>query len=179
MKIVPLNEKIVVERLEADERTAGGIILPDTAKEKPKQGKIISVGDGKLLDDGKRAADLWPLAGNWLKSQNLDVYTWEPSLFGYRYALIAAVIGGARVLYNSLESLFEGRIGADLAIAIACLAAIVLKEELVAAEVVFIGLAGECLEAYTFGRTRRALGSLAELFPQRCWVLRDGQEVRT
>jgi chaperonin GroES len=56
MKIVPLNEKIVVERLEADERTAGGIILPDTAKEKPKQGKIISVGDGKLLDDGKRAA---------------------------------------------------------------------------------------------------------------------------
>jgi chaperonin GroES len=56
MKIVPLNDKIVVERLEADEKTAGGIILPDTAKEKPKQGKIISVGEGKLLDDGKRAA---------------------------------------------------------------------------------------------------------------------------
>ena len=55
MKIVPLNEKILVERLEADEKTAGGIILPDTAKEKPKQGKILSVGDGKLLDDGKRA----------------------------------------------------------------------------------------------------------------------------
>ena len=55
MKIVPLNEKIVVERLEADDRTAGGIILPDSAKEKPKQGKIISLGDGKLLDDGKRA----------------------------------------------------------------------------------------------------------------------------
>ena len=128
---------------------------------------------------GLLAADLWPLVGNWLKSQNLDVTTWEPSLFGYRFALIAAVIGGARVLYNSLESLFEGRIGADLALAIACLAAIVLKEELVAAEVVFIGLAGECLEAFTFARTRRALGSLAELFPQRCWVLRDGQEVRT
>jgi chaperonin GroES len=56
MKIVPLNEKIVVERLEADERTAGGILLPDSAKEKPKQGKIISLGDGKLLDDGKRAS---------------------------------------------------------------------------------------------------------------------------
>ena len=56
MKIVPLNDKIVVERLEADEKTAGGIILPDTAKEKPKQGKIISVGEGKLLEDGKRAA---------------------------------------------------------------------------------------------------------------------------
>ena len=56
MKVVPLNDKIVVERLEADEKTAGGIILPDTAKEKPKQGKVISLGDGKLLDDGKRAA---------------------------------------------------------------------------------------------------------------------------
>ena len=56
MTIVPLNDKIVVERLEADEKTAGGIILPDTAKEKPKQGKVVSVGEGKLLDDGKRAA---------------------------------------------------------------------------------------------------------------------------
>ena len=56
MKIVPLNEKIVVERVEADERTAGGIILPDTAKEKPKQGKVISVGEGKPLETGKRAA---------------------------------------------------------------------------------------------------------------------------
>lgn len=55
MKIVPLNDKIVVERLEADEKTAGGIILPDTAKEKPKQGKVISLGEGKLLEDGQRA----------------------------------------------------------------------------------------------------------------------------
>lgn len=56
MKIVPLNDKIVVKRLEAEERTAGGIVLPDTAKEKPKQGKVLSLGDGKLLDSGKRAA---------------------------------------------------------------------------------------------------------------------------
>jgi chaperonin GroES len=56
MNIVPLNDKIVVQRLEADEKTAGGIILPDTAKEKPKQGKILSLGEGKLLDNGKRAA---------------------------------------------------------------------------------------------------------------------------
>ncbi|MCS6866179.1 MAG: co-chaperone GroES [Gemmataceae bacterium] len=56
MKIVPLNDKIVVERLEADDKTAGGIILPDTAKEKPKQGKVLALGEGKLLDDGKRAA---------------------------------------------------------------------------------------------------------------------------
>ena len=55
MKIVPLNDQIVVERLEADEKTTGGIILPDTAKEKPKQGKVLSTGEGKLLDNGKRA----------------------------------------------------------------------------------------------------------------------------
>ena len=55
MKVVPLNDKIVVKRLEAEEKTAGGIVLPDTAKEKPKQGKVLSLGDGKLLDSGKRA----------------------------------------------------------------------------------------------------------------------------
>ena len=55
MKVVPLNDKIVVKRLEAEDKTAGGILLPDSAKEKPKQGKILSVGDGKLLENGKRA----------------------------------------------------------------------------------------------------------------------------
>jgi chaperonin GroES len=55
MKIVPLNEKILVERLEADDKTAGGIILPDAAKEKPKQGKILALGEGKPLENGKRA----------------------------------------------------------------------------------------------------------------------------
>ena len=56
MKVVPLNDKIVVKRLEAEDRTAGGIFLPDTAKEKPRQGKVVALGDGKLLDTGKRAA---------------------------------------------------------------------------------------------------------------------------
>jgi chaperonin GroES len=56
MKVVPLNDKIVVKRLEAEEKTAGGIVLPDTAKEKPKQGRVLSLGDGKLLDDGSRAS---------------------------------------------------------------------------------------------------------------------------
>ena len=56
MSIIPLNDKIVVERLEADDKTAGGIILPDTAKEKPKQGKVLAVGEGKALESGKRAA---------------------------------------------------------------------------------------------------------------------------
>ena len=55
MAIKPLGEKILVKRLEAEEKTAGGIVLPDSAKEKPKEGKIIALGDGKLLDDGSRA----------------------------------------------------------------------------------------------------------------------------
>ena len=55
MNIKPLGDKIVVERLEAEEKTSGGIVLPDTAKEKPKEGKVIAVGEGKLLENGKRA----------------------------------------------------------------------------------------------------------------------------
>ena len=56
MKVVPLNDKIVVKRLEAEEKTAGGIVLPDTAREKPKQGKVLAAGEGKVLDSGKRQA---------------------------------------------------------------------------------------------------------------------------
>jgi chaperonin GroES len=52
MKIRPLADKVLVQRLEAENKTAGGIVLPDTAKEKPQRGKIISVGQGKALDDG-------------------------------------------------------------------------------------------------------------------------------
>ena len=54
-KIVPLHDKILVKRVEAESKTRGGIVLPDTAKEKPKEGKVVAVGDGKLLDSGKRA----------------------------------------------------------------------------------------------------------------------------
>ena len=54
-KIRPLNDKLLVKRLEAEDVTKGGIVLPDTAKEKPKEGEILALGDGKLLDDGKRA----------------------------------------------------------------------------------------------------------------------------
>ncbi|MDP6440071.1 MAG: co-chaperone GroES [Candidatus Brocadiia bacterium] len=53
-KIKPIGGKILVKRLEAEEKTAGGIVLPDAAKEKPKEGKIIALGVGKLLDSGKR-----------------------------------------------------------------------------------------------------------------------------
>lgn len=52
MKIRPLADKVLVERLEAETKTTGGIVLPDSAKEKPQRGKIVNVGGGKLLDDG-------------------------------------------------------------------------------------------------------------------------------
>jgi chaperonin GroES len=54
MKIRPLDDRIVVEPVEAEEMTAGGILLPDAAKEKPQKGKIVAVGEGKQLDDGTR-----------------------------------------------------------------------------------------------------------------------------
>jgi chaperonin GroES len=54
MKIVPLGANLVVKRLPADEVTAGGIVLPDSAKEKPRQGRVLSIGDGRLLDNGTR-----------------------------------------------------------------------------------------------------------------------------
>ncbi len=56
LNIKPLNDKIIVKRMEADEMTAGGIYLPDTAKEKPKRGKVQAVGNGRLLDSGERGA---------------------------------------------------------------------------------------------------------------------------
>ena len=57
MKVEPLGDKVVVKRLEAEETTAGGIVLPDSAQEKPRQGRVLSVGDGKLLKNGNRAAN--------------------------------------------------------------------------------------------------------------------------
>ena len=53
MKVRPLHDRILVKRIEGEEKTKGGIIIPDTAKEKPQEGKVIAVGSGKLLDDGK------------------------------------------------------------------------------------------------------------------------------
>lgn len=55
IKIRPLDDRVVVEPVEAEETTAGGIVLPDTAREKPQRGKILAVGPGRLLDSGERA----------------------------------------------------------------------------------------------------------------------------
>ena len=54
MKIRPLNDRILVKRLEEEEKTKGGIIIPDTAKEKPAEGKVVAVGNGRLNDKGER-----------------------------------------------------------------------------------------------------------------------------
>ncbi len=53
MKVTPLRDKILVKRIEEEERTKGGILIPDTAKEKPQLGLVVAVGKGRLLDDGK------------------------------------------------------------------------------------------------------------------------------
>ena len=58
MKIKPLHDRVIVKRIEEEETTKGGIIIPDTAKEKPSEGKVVAVGNGKLLDNGQ----LQPLA---------------------------------------------------------------------------------------------------------------------
>ena len=55
MKVRPLGDKILVKRVEAESQTASGIYLPESAKEKPQQAKVVAVGDGKLLDNGERA----------------------------------------------------------------------------------------------------------------------------
>lgn len=54
--VTPLGDRVLIKRVEADEKTKGGIILPDTAKEKPREGVVISVGNGKLLENGTRQA---------------------------------------------------------------------------------------------------------------------------
>ena len=55
MNVVPIGDNLVVKRLSAEEKTAGGIVLPDAAREKPQQGRVLSVGDGRLLPNGKRS----------------------------------------------------------------------------------------------------------------------------
>ncbi len=127
------------------------------------------------------ALDLLPRLDEWLRWNLLRA--WPRDLgtirgFKVTFGMLAAILGGARVVYASLHGLFDLKIGADVAIAIAFLAAIAIQEWLVAAEVVFIGMIGECLEAFTFDRTKRAIRQIVEVFPIRCWLLKDGQETR-
>jgi len=108
----------------------------------------------------------------WVAARGLEGRT----LFGFRLALLAAVFGGARILYQTLEGLFERKIGADLALTIAALAAIALGEHTTAALVVFIALCGESIEGYTVDRARRAIRRIFDLQPKTARVLRDNRE---
>ena len=107
-----------------------------------------------------------------------EVSAWAEyrSLFGYRLALLAAVFGGARILYQTLESLFDGRVGAELALTIACLAAIILGEPVTAALVVFIALCGESIEGFTVDRAQHAIRGIFNLCPATAHIIRDGRE---
>src|SRR5947209_10888738 len=118
-----------------------------------------------LLGDLVFGTEWWKEFARWFGSAWGVPLPASNKLFGLPLALYAAVIGGARALYGSINSLLDRRIGADLALALACVAAILFEEYVVAAEVVFIGLVGECLEHLTFARTQRAVRKLVEIFP--------------
>ncbi len=83
MQLRPLNDRVVVKRIEEEQKTAGGIIIPDTAKEKPIQGEVIAVGNGKVMDDGRR--------------QPLDVKMGDRVLFG-KYAGTDIKVEGEELL---------------------------------------------------------------------------------
>lgn len=83
MSVQPLGDRILVKPVDSEEKTKGGIILPDTAKEKPSKGKVVAVGKGKLLDDGK--------------VKELEVKTGDTVLYG-RY-------GGTEIKYKDEDML--------------------------------------------------------------------------
>ena len=83
MSLRPLHDRVIVERLEQETKTASGIVLPDAAAEKPDQGKVVAVGNGKILEDGK--------------VRPLDVKVGDKVLFG-KYSGQAVKIDGKEVL---------------------------------------------------------------------------------
>jgi len=83
MNLRPLNDRVVVKRMEEETKTAGGIIIPDTAKEKPIQGEVLAVGNGKVMEDGTRKA--------------LDIKKGDRVLFG-KYAGTEITLDGQEVL---------------------------------------------------------------------------------
>lgn len=91
MTIRPLNDRVVVKRLEAEEKTASGIVLPGAAAEKPDMGEVIAVGDGKLLDNGQR--------------QKLDVKVGDKVIFG-KYSGQTVKVDGDELLVMREEDIF-------------------------------------------------------------------------
>lgn len=83
MKLKPLQDRILVQRVEEENKTKGGIIIPDTAKEKPAEGKVVAVGNGKIGEDGKRIA--------------IEVKVGDRVLFG-KYSGTEVKVGGEEYL---------------------------------------------------------------------------------
>src|SRR3972149_518648 len=97
MNIRPLQDRVIVQRLEEEEKTKGGIIIPDTAKEKPQEGKVIAVGKGKVGDDGKLI--------------KLDVKVGDKILFG-KYSGTEVKLGGEEYLImreDDILGVIEGK----------------------------------------------------------------------
>ena len=90
MNIRPLHDRLIVKRLEEEEKTKGGIIIPDNAKEKPQQGEVIAVGSGKVLEDGKR--------------QPLEIKKGDKVLFG-KYSGTEIKIDGSEYLMMREEDI--------------------------------------------------------------------------
>ncbi len=91
MKIKPMNDRVLVLRVQEEQKTTGGIIIPDTAKEKPQEGKVVSVGPGKIGEDGKRTA--------------MDIKTGDRVLFG-KYAGMEIKIDGVEHVFMREDDIF-------------------------------------------------------------------------
>ena len=91
MKFRPLHDRVVVRRIDAEQKSAGGIIIPDTAKEKPQQGKVIATGDGKINEDGTR--------------RPLDVKPGDQVLFG-KYSGSEIKLDGKELLIMREDEIF-------------------------------------------------------------------------
>lgn len=138
---------------------------PDDAHALPAMGRLYLL---TALVAVLVAADL---AFGWLGYES-----WR-NPWGVNLSLLAALAGGSRIIYASLAAMWEGRVGADLALAIAMLAALALKEYWVGAEVVLIAMVGESLEGMTFARTHREIKRVLDLRPRQVRVRRGGEEL--
>lgn len=112
----------------------------------------------------------------WLQEWGLPQWSAYRSVLGFRLALVAAIVGGARIFYQTTDRLLDGQIGADLALTIACFAAILLGENSTAALVVFIALCGESIEGYTVDCAQRAIRGAFQLCPPTAILLINGEE---
>jgi Cu+-exporting ATPase len=153
---------------------------PDEWEEPGAAVAVLAGNDDRGLPDDAGLYGFTALLGALLASEFLlRLAGWETTALplGITPVLLAAILGAVYIVYGALRGLVHGRVGADLALAQAALAALVLRQPFVAAEVVFIALLGEVLEAWTFARTRRALGKLVDQTPRLARVRRDGQEI--